>query len=99
MGKAGLKPCPICQRHVREDQACPFCEKSGAPRAGVIAATLLAAGCGGSPKPAEKPVGTPAATVDAGTPAPAADATDTPPQPVDPGGGGQMRPLYGVDRP
>ena len=91
----GLTPCPTCQRHIRDDAKCPFC---AAPRVGIVAATLIAAGCGGPAKPVEtKPTGNPPVEIDAGVPA----TTPTPDATVierDPDDGHNVRPLYGVDR-
>lgn len=90
----GLTPCPSCQRHIRDDERCPFCQ---APRAGVIAATVLAVGaaaCGGKAKPAAPPATPP----DAGVTAPAPDAP-TAAAPTPPDDGSHVRPLYGVTRP
>ena len=88
-----LIPCPSCDRHIRDDVRCPFCH---APRAGVLAATVLAVGaasCGGAKKPADS-TPPPAATVDAGTEADAPAAATKPPD----DDGSHVRPLYGVDR-
>lgn len=96
----GLIPCTSCQRHVRiEEKACPFCGTTRASLSGVAglaaAAALALAGCGGksAPATAEPPGneddGEVVASPDAGPELPPDDDWDR---------GGDVQPLYGVDR-
>jgi hypothetical protein len=53
-----LKPCPRCHRHIRADEACPFCRQPASPNRAVVligsgalalGAALLLAACYGPP--------------------------------------------------
>jgi len=91
----GLSPCIACGRHIRETDACPFCSAKQ-PVKSVLAAVVLAAGCGGSAAKPTQPVGTPPPDAAVGA-QPGDAATEEPaPDPID--RGDQVRPLYGVDR-
>ncbi|MCX5740922.1 MAG: hypothetical protein NT062_00315 [Proteobacteria bacterium] len=79
----GLVQCERCNRHIRDENQCPFC---GAGKAPLLAAALLAVGCSSPPKvdhveaPLPPPTGSaiaqpPVATPDAGIVPPTVDAT------------------------
>ena len=104
----GLSPCIACGRHIRETDACPFCSAKhpkgvcspgsslAQPVKSVLAAVVLAAGCGGSAAKPTQPVGTPPPDAAVGA-QPGDAATEEPaPDPID--RGDMVRPLYGVDR-